>query len=109
MTKLISITVKVPVSVNTLVTHCSNAHRTLELLQESELVNAWRYASAANYMLRYSLIASGTTNGNKHVLSQYGSRDVLVRLQNEMIRRGLHLTHCLTIERKKLHSSANNP
>ena len=95
-----TITVKVPVSSNTLANYTAGAWRDLSLLTEADFLKTWQYVNAANYMLRNSIEVSDAKNGNRHVLGQSGKPELVKLVNDEFIKRGLDEKYSLFVERK---------
>lgn len=96
-----TITIKVPVSANSLSQYAGQAYGNLSLLTERDFLNVWKNINAANYMLRNSIEVSDAKNGNRHVLSQSGKPELVKLVNDELLRRGLDKKYTLFVERKE--------
>lgn len=96
-----TITVKVPVSSNTLATYTAGAWGNLSLLSENDFLKTWQYVNAANYMLRNSIDPTDSKTGNRHILSQSGKPELVKLVNDEFTKRGLDQKYSLFVERKE--------
>lgn len=96
-----TITIKVPVSANSLSQYAPKAYGDLSQLTESDFLNVWKYINAANYMLRNSIEVSDAKHANRHILSQAGKPELVKMLNDELVKRGLDKKYTLFVERKE--------
>lgn len=111
--KEVILTVKLPVSINTFKEHGNSVlwdKQKLKTISDTEFITLWKYTIAANTMLSDSIF-SKTKNGDRHVLSQYGKKELVNAANEEFVRRGLDKKYTLFTEKKnvKIPTSASKP
>ncbi|WP_291727518.1 DUF3560 domain-containing protein [Bernardetia sp.] len=102
-----TITVKLPVSINTFKKHGNSVlwdKQKTRNLSDAEFITLWKYTLAANTMLSDSIFPK-TNNGDRHVLSQYGKKELVNNANEEFLRRGLDKKYTLFTERKEKSTS----
>ncbi|WP_291728907.1 zincin-like metallopeptidase domain-containing protein [Bernardetia sp.] len=98
-----TITVKLPVSINTFKKYGNSVlwdKQKTRNLSDSEFITLWKYTLAANTMLSDSIFPK-TKHGDRHVLAQYGKKELVNSANKEFVRRGLDKKYTLFTERKE--------